>query len=846
MQTPWHSTRNDEDYFQPDFQGRRVCGDLVIQWGEAFAREYDVESSVNGLNWRTVHTATAGHGGTETILLEPTDDRFLRIRCKAGLNGNGYSIRKIELKPRDENMTPPRYYEIAAERNPGAYPRWLTNQQAYWTIVGSPDDEQEGLFCEDGTIEPFKRGFSILPMLRASGRVITRCEAVVTQSLEHDYLPIPSARWVQDGLRLDIQLLAFGGSRQSLYARYAVTNNRPSPLRARLFLVFHPMQVYPPWQGGHNGLSPIRRIEHANGVVTINGERQVFLITPPSGFAAKGGTFPKMPVEGDIADDIVRDALPAAGRAEDAAGCASGAAFYDLDVPPGETRNTFVAIPLHSQAPVMKPGMEPEDADAVYGTMLEQTIAEWEARLRTVSLRVADRALVNTLRSYVAYNLVTKDGPGFQPGSWSYDKVWMRDGGCAASALLRMGFTREIREFLDWYAGWQLETGEVSPIIDTKHADPLWEEKQGLCEYDSQGQFVATIFDYFRFTGDRAFLEAKFPQIVRALKFLQELRERRATPEFRDGPPGKRIFYNLLPDSRSHEGYSPSAHSYWDDIWALKGWRDGAAIARLLGKDDLASWMDREYQLLRKGVYDSMRLVAELRRVSYVPGSAEHGDYDAAATAGAIVHCDELENLPRDLLLGTFDRFCAELERRLQPGADYMLTPYEMRVSPALLMMGRKNQALRQLRFMLAGRRPAAWNHLAEVIASRYRFPCYIGDMPHTWVGAEFIIAVRTLFLYEHGDELVLGAGIDPAWLEHEPVAFSLPSAFGKADFEMRRDGGTIRVRIAGDARPPAGFVLKSPLDKPPRSVTVNGACAHAGDAGVRFASLPAEMVLQY
>ena len=78
--------------------------------------------------------------------------------------------------------------------------------------------------------------------------------------------------------------------------------------------------------------------------------------------------------------------------------------------------------------------------------------------------------------------------------------------------------------------------------------------------------------------------------------------------------------------------------------------------------------------------------------------------------------------------------------------------------------------------FFLDDIRPQGWNHWAEVVHKDYRANKYIGDMPHTWVGSEYINAIRTMFVYEDFSDttLYIGAGIDPAWFtEQEEISFS-------------------------------------------------------------------------
>lgn len=699
----------------------------------------------------------------------------------------------------------------------GRVPRWLSDEQAYWTLVGVPGDENEALLCEDGTIEPHKRGFSILPVLQVNGKLVTRNEAQVTQALEQECLPIPSVTWKYENVVMHVQIFAHGTPGESVaYAKCAVANEGTKRASGRVRLLVQPYQVYPPWQGG-GGFSPITRIAYSNGVVSVNGRNAIFIPGGADDFAVYSENAERGAGAAIRRFDRWRPFRPR--HMEDPAGFASGAIDFDFNLKPGAAKDFFLLMPLHDEPLDVSPG----DTACIYAGRLAETIGFWSRQVDRVGIRVPDADLVNSFKANIAYNLVTKDGAALQPGSRSYDKAWMRDGSIAANALLEVGLAQEARDFIEWFAGFQYDTGEVPPIIDTKAGDPLWEEKKnGLVEYDSQGEFVWLISQYYRFTGDRAFLEAMLPKAEKALEFTAQLRAKRLTAEYRDGPPEKRVLYGILPESTSHEGYYMK-HSYWDDFWALRGFEDARVMAAALGQTNRLGWIDAEYADFKKCVYDSISLLFKLKGIDYIPGCAELGDIDPTSTAAAIVYCDQLDSLPPAQLARTFDRFMDDLRARQQPGAPYRFTPYEMRTVPALLRMGRKDDALNLLRFMLKHRRPPEWNHLAEVAHSDYRFPCYIGDMPHTWVGAEYIHAVRSLFVYEEGNTLVLGAGIDPAWLKSDaPISISgFPTCFGSVSFELRKDGGAVKVRVSGTARPPNGFILKSPLD-PARQFTIS------------------------
>ena len=82
--------------------------------------------------------------------------------------------------------------------------------------------------------------------------------------------------------------------------------------------------------------------------------------------------------------------------------------------------------------------------------------------------------------------------------------------------------------------------------------------------------------------------------------------------------------------------------------------------------------------------------------------------------------------------------------------------------------------------------------------------PGFIGDMPHTWVGAEYVRSVRTLFAYEReGDgALVLGAGCCRSGSCAMPGVSvrRMPTYYGTLNYSVRPGSGAELVAtIRGD-----------------------------------------------
>ncbi len=759
--------------------------------------------------------------------------------------------KQVVIKKKTGSLSPQEYYETTAKESPECYPRWLSKKQAYWTYTGVDYDDKEVLICEDGTLEPHKRGFTIMPFVYMDNKLITRDDVKVTQLLEKDYLPIPSVKWDYEDLVLNVKSFAYGkkGS-SSAYTWYTIKNNSKKDISGKLFLVIHPFQVFPPWQGG-GGKSPIHNIKYKNKVVQINKEYKIFLLSSPDNFGVRNGIFKSgnHPV-GDIISEIKKGDVPLEKNTDEPNGFASGAVEYGFQLKSGEQRDVFILIPLYNKKPDLNVNIKESLVKNEFEKRIKKITAFWESKINKIEIDIPEMDIVNTLKANVLYNLITKDGYGFQPGSRAYDKVWMRDGGIAANSLLEMGFTKEIKEFIEWYSKFQFETGEIPPIIDTKAKDPLWEEKeQGLIEYDSQGEFIWTILQYYKYTKDKKFLRSQFPYVLKALKFLESLRKQRLTKEYKEGPPDKRRYYGILPPSTSHEGYA-HAHSYWDDFWGLKGWKDGRRIAEILGKKKYIKWMDAEYNDFKKNFYNSMQIVMDIKKIDYISGCAELGDFDPTSTSIGIIYCDELNNLPQSALANTYDKYYKDIKMRLKKGAKYRFTPYEARSIPAYIYLGQKKRALVLLRFLLKCRKPLLWNHFAETVDSDHRFAGYFGDMPHTWVGAEYINAVRSLFVYEKDRKLILGAGIDEIWLDREDGVSvkNLPTYFGKLDYSIKKMDDVLKIKISGTAKPDNGFIFKFPFqDEEIERVMINNKkWRNFTETDIVFKKLPAEIIIEY
>lgn len=857
--TSWKSgSLAESQWVLLDFLKNREFGGLVIDWDrDDYATAYEVQTSADGVQWKTAYTVTAGNGGRDYIYTPEAESRYLRLELRQSSRGQGYVILAVDVRPYEFSSSIHQFFSAIARDAPrGLYPKYCYGEQSYWTVVGTDGDHKKALLNEEGMLEVDKGAFSVEPFLYVDGKLISWNAADPIQELEQGYLPIPSVTWHYGQLVLKITAFATGEpGASSLYAKYRVQNTGTKPQRLSLFLAVRPFQVNPPWQSLNmvGGVSAIHEIAYEERTVRVNQEKRIVPLTSPDRFGAV--TFD----QGSVTDYLAEGKIPAETRVSDPFGFASGAMEYGIELPPGGAQDVYLAIPFHEPKPaegVNPPTPDhapqlppvPDEALAFAERQLDVARRDWEAKLNRVEIQLPPGidTIASTMKSTLAYVLINRDGPALQPGSRSYSRSWIRDGAMTSVALLEMGHTEEVRDFIRWYARYQFADGKIPCCVDRRGAD-------SVPENDSDGEFIYLVTEYYRFTRDVGFLQEMWPQVVKAVEHVDSLRRQRTTDAYKTEE--KLPFYGLVPESISHEGYSANpVHSYWDDFWVLRGLKDAASMAVVLGDEEHAASFAALRDGFRGDLYASISRTRSVKKIDYIPASVELGDFDATSTAVAIAPGGELQHLPEPALTRTFDDYYAHFLKRRSGELEWdAYTPYELRSVGALVQMGQRQRALETLRFFLADRRPLAWNHWAEVVWHDPENPRFIGDMPHTWVGSEYLRAVRTLFAFERESDrsLVIGAGLPPEWVD-SPSGTQVkrfPTYYGTLNYRLHTDSpGQLVLSLSGDiSMPPGKIIVKPPIERPLKGMTVNGTAADTFDAfSATIGEFPAEVVLQY
>lgn len=875
-ETFWQSSKGGKQNITFDFRGRREFGGLQIKWLEGcHAESYEVYLSPDGKDWKREYSVGLNRSDVSFIRLPEAVAAYMRLYLTAPSGKKNYGIREISILDVRSTLTPNDFIIYAAKNSPeGNYPAYFSEKASYWTVTGVSSDTKEALINEDGTVEVEKGHFSIEPMIKAGDQLINRTVVKPSQGMGYpgfngEFTFLPSVEWEQSGIRF-VTGVSSGGNANSnslLYIGYFFENISAGPVDFEFYMLLRPFQVNPYYQflntlGGVGKINTVSEV--GKGLISVDG-KPIRMTEEYESFGASKFD------EGNIVDMLRRGEMPSAGSATDLKGMASGVVRYRMHLESGQSKEMYAIIPYHTslkdfsttgsvdaQGIARQAGMSPEAAGS---NLLPLTTAEaregffssaryWDQRTGHIRFNLppsADR-LIDTWRSNLAYILINRDNAGIQPGSRSYDRSWIRDGSLTSSALLKSGIVTEVKEFIEWYAANQYENGKVPCVVDARGPDPVPEN-------DSHGQLIYLIREYFNFTGDTLFLRSMNQHVLKAVDYISSMVAERSTDHFRYGNDSIRAYYGLVPESISHEGYSAKPmHSYWDNFFIMKGLKDAVEIQAILGENDNRKRIALVRDEFRKNLYNSIDLAMKVRGIDYIPGCVELGDFDATSTTIALTPCNELDNLPVPQVYNTFEKYYEFFRNRRDGLVDWVnYTPYENRLIGSFIMLDQPERAHEMIDFLLNDQRPHGWNHWAEVVWKNPRYPGFIGDMPHTWCGSDFINAVRSMFVYEneHDNTLVLASALRQDWID-APGGMSvsnLPTYYGDISFSVLREGDMYRVSITGNPDLPEGGIQIRNFNGGaiPSGVTVNGKKV-TGFSGrkINVQEVPAEVLIYY
>lgn len=715
----------------------------------------------------------------------------------------------------------------------------------YWHMVGVKDHRQESLIGQAGEIEPVYDKYCLAFFLYdpATGTVgmpqLAEC-GTVTQRMEAPHVPeVVTTFRGTDGLGFTQRTFAVPvGARQRdlTVTRLSVTG--PGGPAREGWLCAAVLPAGPSGFQRHDRRDPsgtdrrltfLRYLPDEARVETNSGWGPAF-DTAPEHYGVYGNPdFSLDPAtylaRSPFHDLVVGGKLNGAAQAQDqVAGLCSGAFAWPFRIAGDEVFEVDVRLPvdLYSGAADLAE-LRATPADELAGA----NRAFWAAKLlgQGVQPRLPGPVghLADLFRQARSQLLVLSDHGEIHPGPTVYDSFWIRDSSVEATACSLVGDAALAEHQLGThYPGrFNRGTGRIGPCAEYGFYGGPHERDDH--EWDSNGQALWAIGRYDRTAGPAAAFGAKLytPYVIDGARWLRDNRD------------GNGLLHSGW--SAEHLGERDKPH-YWDDLWGLAGLYESARLAERLGTPDVRElWA--AFDDLKQATAASIRWVLDEQRrrgewETYIPtGPGDVGRRDSTMIGAAAyfhplrLHMgnklgDDVDRAARwtlDTMYGRFVTGGFRHEAAWNAYGPYLTT----QLAHAYLLAGDPARMDALLGWAVAASMArvddravalGAWNeqHAFPVASGFTEVPYrhwYMGDIPHGWAAAEYLLLLRDILFFEADEDrdphVYIAPGVPPHWVpdgetvtvEDAPTLFGAP--FG---YRLTHDAGarTVTVDITG------------------------------------------------
>jgi hypothetical protein len=626
-------------------------------------------------------------------------------------------------------------------------------------MVGLPDAGTVTLIGADGSFAPRNHGPSLSIWLYDLDAAHLVALEPPRYHLDDDALPIVSGVSSSGDLQLETTFFASrpGEDLTASFAqgvaedggvtliRMRVTTTASTPRRVAVYVALRPFGVEPDM----HAISSVN-CDSATSTLVADGSVLLTGLQPANACGATTLT------QSDVATFAPLGRVPESTAAVDAGQRAEG--LLRLDV----TANSASTAVLEFRAPLTS---RPPGTDVLasltrgsFDGERARVAAAWRALLNRVPLEVPDPRVNASFRASQMYLLLNRRGDIPRSGPLAYDAFWVRDTVYIGEALERMGADVDNASTLEALLASQRADGAFPAITDP--AGP-----RAVDEWDAPGEAIVGLVSHYRYTHDSKWLARIYPSLLRAAQFLDALRGRTLKE-----PPET---VSLLPANLSAEDLGPDTwHHYWDDFWAIAGYREAGFAAAELGKTDDATQLTNRAQDMQSNVVHSIALVDAKTGVDYVPNGPEDVLSSAMArgTTPALWPFRSLQGpAAADLLQRSFRKYDGAW---LAPqGGGYVhyqgsLWPYGgLGIAHAMLRLGMRAEAQQVLGWTLDHQTIPDTYTWGEGI-NPHNGGLEFGDMPHSWAAAEMVSLVRDMLLSEDDGWLVVNSGAPDGWFE--------------------------------------------------------------------------------
>ncbi|MGC9451975.1 MAG: hypothetical protein ACP5I4_11070 [Oceanipulchritudo sp.] len=363
------------------------------------------------------------------------------------------------------------------------------------------------------------------------------------------------------------------------------------------------------------------------------------------------------------------------------------------------------------------------------------------------------------------------------PGPYTYRRFWFRDACLIGNALLGLNRDDLVRRALDGFPGKQ-------------HLDGYFHSQEG--EWDSNGQVLWLADRFERLAGPGK--EGLGTEVLhRAARWIDRKRRRTAREDAQRR--------GLLPAGFSAEHLGPNDFYYWDDFWGAAGLRAAEAIFARRNEREKAEEAGRMAAAFEADILRSIG-AQKPERVGRAIPAAPGRRMDSGAVGSMVADYPlQLEWVPRGRLLATANWL---LEHSLHKGGFFQnmihsgINAY-LTLDLAQTLLRHGDPRYRDLLQAVASV-ASPTGKWPEAVHPQTGGGC-MGDGEHAWAAAEWCQMMRSLFIMESGNTLLIGKGLPAQWLDAgQPMACGPTlTPWGRVRVHLLPGSGEWTVRLEAD-----------------------------------------------
>lgn len=325
------------------------------------------------------------------------------------------------------------------------------------------------------------------------------------------------------------------------------------------------------------------------------------------------------------------------------------------------------------------------------------------------------------------------------PGPYTYKRFWVRDTAFILNAALCTGLHDRV-------------SAAMPHLLKRQDRRGYFHSQDG--EWDANGQAMWLMDRYLQVT-NRPLPQGWLKPIRKASSWIQNKLLPHEPSHAASG---------LLPAGFSAEHLGPNDYYYWDDFWSIAGLRAAARMLREQGDLREARIAEDTADRIVVAVEDSLTKTDYLRDQRSYPAAPERR-MDAGAIGSLVASYplqivqpnDERMQGTMEFLMGNSIVHGGFFQDMIHSGINPYLTLHMAQV----LLRDHDSRYFELIKTVAKLATPTGqW---PEAIHPKTFGGC-MGDGQHIWAAAEWLMAIRNMFVREEADTLILGSGIPPHW----------------------------------------------------------------------------------